>query len=310
MPKKIVIDCDPGIDDALAIALAHGNPDLDVVGLTTVAGNVGLAHTTNNARCLSAFYGMDAPVAAGADRPLVREPVVAEQVHGGNGLGGVRLPAATSTASAGYAADFLVDALAAAPGQIGLVAVGPLTNIALAVRKEPRIVEWARELVIMGGSYTRGNRTPAAEFNVLADPEAAAIVFGAGWRPVMIGLDLTAQARAVAAVRERWRGLGRLEAELISPILDFYGSHPHYRDEGPAVHDACAVAYAIDPGLFRAVPARVDVELHGRFTTGMTVTDFDAPAQRCNAEVATVLDTDRFWDLLQAAFSHVATRMS
>ncbi|MCX2732849.1 nucleoside hydrolase [Saccharopolyspora sp. NFXS83] len=309
MPKKVLIDCDPGIDDALAIAFAHGRPELELVGLTTVAGNVGLEHTTNNARCLAEFYGMDVPIAAGADRPLVRERVLADQVHGGNGLGGVVLPAAATPVVDRHAVDFIIDELAAAPGQISLLAVGPLTNIALAVRKEPRIVEWAREFVIMGGSYTRGNRTPAAEFNVLADPEAAAVVFDAGWRTTMIGLDLTAQARATADVRGRFAVLGRLESELISPILDFYGRHPQYREHGPAVHDACAVAYALDPGLFTTVPARVDVEIHGRFTSGMTVTDFAAPAARHNAEVATVLDAERFWNRLLEAFSHVATRM-
>ncbi|GAA3363770.1 nucleoside hydrolase [Saccharopolyspora gregorii] len=310
MPKKVLLDCDPGIDDALAIAYAHGSPELELVGITTVAGNVGLDHTTNNALRLTGFFGMDVPVVAGADRPLVRDVVLADEVHGGNGLGGVRLPAATSGVRDGHAVDFIIDTVAAAPGEISLVAVGPLTNVALAVRKEPRLVEQVREFVIMGGSYTRGNRTPAAEFNVLADPEAAAVAFGAGWRTTMIGLDLTAQARATAAVRGRFAGLGRLEAELISPILDFYGRHPQYRVEGPAVHDPCAVAYALDPGMFTTVPARVDVEVHGRFTSGMTVTDFAAPAELHNAEVATVLDTERFWASLFTALGRVATGMA
>lgn len=309
MPKKVLIDCDPGIDDALAIAFAHGSPELDVVGLTTVAGNVDLARTTDNALRLAAFFGMDVPVAAGAGRPLVRERTQAGDVHGGNGLGGVLLPAATAAAVDGHAVDLIVDALAAAPGEISLVAVGPLTNIALAVRKEPRIVEWAREFVVMGGSYTRGNRTPAAEFNVLADPEAAAVAFGAGWRTTMIGLDLTAQARATADVRGRFAALGRLESELLSPILDFYSQHRQYRAEGPAVHDACAIAQVLDQGLLRTVPARVDVETQGRFTAGMTVTDFDAPAEDCGTDVATVLDTESFWNRVLSAFDRVASRM-
>lgn len=308
MPKQVLIDCDPGIDDALALAFAHGSPELDVVGVTTVAGNVDLARTTDNALRLTGFFGMDVPVAAGAGRPLLRERMQAGDVHGDNGLGGVQLPPATAAAVDGHAVDLIVDTLAAKPGEVSLVAVGPLTNIALAVRKEPRIVEWAREFVVMGGSYTRGNRTPAAEFNVLADPEAAAVVFGAGWRTTMIGLDLTAQARATAAVRDRFGELGRLEAELLTPILDFYARHRQYRAEGPAVHDACAIAQVLDAGLIKAVPARVDVETQGRFTSGMTVTDFDAADS--NADVATELDTAAFWDRVLSAFERVAAGLA
>ncbi|KAA5829668.1 nucleoside hydrolase [Saccharopolyspora hirsuta] len=306
MAKKILIDCDPGIDDALALGLAHGSPELDVVGVTTVGGNVELAHTTDNALRLRDFYGMDAPVARGAGRPLVREPRTAGEVHGNSGLGGAVLPEPKSALSEQHAVDFIIDTLAASPGEISLTAVGPLTNIALALRKEPRLTEWVKEFVIMGGSYTRGNTNPAAEFNIVADPEAAAVVFNAPWRTVMIGLDLTHQARATADVRSGFADLGRLDAELLTPCLDFYGSHVSYQEEGPAIHDACAVAYVIDPGLFEAVPARVDVETQGRFTSGMTVTDFAAPADRHNAIVPTALDTERFWKLVTDAYRNVA----
>jgi purine nucleosidase len=312
--KKILIDCDPGIDDALAIALAHGSPELDVVGLTTVSGNVDVANTTRNALSLADFYGMTVPVARGAGHPLVREPRWSADVHGNTGLGNTSLPAPKATPVSQHAVDFIIDTLAAAPGEISLTAIGPLTNIALALRKEPRIAEWAAEFVIMGGSFTRGNRSPAAEFNIGADPEAAAIAFSTAWRRgaaklVMIGLDLTAQARAVAQVRSRFDALGRLEAELLTPCLDFYSQHRQYRAEGPAIHDACAVAYVLDPGLIETVPARVDIETQGRFTSGMTVTDFDAPGERHNALVATHLDTESFWDVVLGAFQHVAEHM-
>ncbi|GAB3296477.1 nucleoside hydrolase [Parasphingorhabdus pacifica] len=307
MTKKILIDCDPGIDDALAIALAHGSPDLDVVGVTTVGGNVDLANTTNNALCLVDYYGMSGvPVARGAGRPLVREARTASGVHGAHGLGDAVLPAAEGAVAEEHAVDFIIDALRAAPGEISLVAVGPLTNIALALRKEPRIAEWAAEFVMMGGSYSRGNVTPAAEFNIFADPEAASVVFGGAWRPVLIGLDLTAQARATVEVRKRFAGLGRLESELLTPCLDFYSQHPQYRELGPAVHDACAVAYAADPGLTTAVPARVEVETQGRFTAGMTVVDFEAQVESHNALVATELDRDGFWDRLSKSFERVS----
>ncbi|MDA3645781.1 nucleoside hydrolase [Saccharopolyspora indica] len=309
MAKKILIDCDPGIDDALALGLAHGSPALEVVGVTTVGGNVELEHTTDNALRLRDFYGMDAPVARGAGRPLVREPRTAGEVHGNSGLGGAVLPAPKSELSGQHAVDFIIDALAASPGEISLTAVGPLTNIALALRKEPRITEWVKEFVIMGGSFTRGNTNPAAEFNIVADPEAAAVAFGAPWRTVMIGLDLTHQARASAEVRAGFADLGRLDAELLTPCLDFYGSHVSYQEKGPAIHDACAVAYVIDPGLFESVPARVDVETQGRFTSGMTVTDFAAPADAHNAIVPTELNTEGFWSLVTDAYRNVAATL-
>ncbi len=230
-------------------------------------------------------------------------------MHGNTGLGGVVLPEPKSKPSDRHAVDFIIDALAAAPGEISLTAVGPLTNIALALHKEPRITEWAKEFVIMGGSYTRGNTNPAAEFNILADPEGAAVAFNAPWRTVMIGLDLTYQARATAAVRSRFTSLGRLDTELITPGLDFYGQHISYRDEGPAIHDACAVAYVIDPGLFQTRSARVDVETQGRFTSGMTVTDFNATPDLHNVDVATTLDAERFWTLLTDAFRNVADNL-
>lgn len=306
--KRILLDCDPGIDDALAIALAHGSPAAEVAGITTVAGNVGLEHTTPNALALAEFYGMDVPVARGAERPLVRPGSAASEVHGNTGLGDVVLPTAKAEPVSEHAVDHIVNTVAASPGEISLVAVGPLTNIALALRKEPRITEWVREFVIMGGSYTRGNFSPAAEFNIAADPEAAGVVFEAPWRTVMFGLDLTHQARATAAVRQRFTGLGRLQDELLSPCLDFYGSNRQYREHGPAIHDACAVAYVIAPELFTLTEARVDVETSGRFSSGMTVTDFE-PEVASNATVATTLDQEGFWNLVTDSFERVSSAM-
>lgn len=302
--KKVLIDCDPGIDDALALTLAHGSPELDVVGVTTVGGNVELAHTTDNALRLRDFLGMTAPVARGAGQPLVAEAINAPAVHGVAGLGEAQLTAARTELDPRHAVQLIIDVLGASPGEVSLVATGPLTNIALALRTEPRITEWAADFTIMGGSYTRGNRTPAAEFNILADPDAAAVAFEAGWTTTMVGLDLTLQARATAEVRERFAELGRLEAELITPCLDFYSRHRSYRELGPAIHDACAVAHLIDPSLMTTVPARVDVETRGRFTTGMTVTDF--ASDDLNAAVATELDADRFWTLLTESFRNAS----
>ena len=221
--QKIIIDCDPGIDDALALAFAAGHPELDLRGITTVAGNVGLDKTTANALRVRDFVGMpDVPVLAGCPRPLLRPPLHARDVHGDSGLGAASIPEASSGPADGHAVDFLASATAAEPGQITLIAIGPLTNVALALRRYPELVSQVRNFVIMGGSAGRGNVTPAAEFNIAADPEAAAIVFGAGWTVTMVGLDVTLQARATAAVRDRMRGLGRLADELVLPSLAGY----------------------------------------------------------------------------------------
>lgn len=308
MTQKILMDCDPGIDDALAIVFAWGHPDLELLGITTVAGNVGLDKTTANAIRVREFIGaVDVPVVAGSPRPLLRAPITADRAHGESGLEGARLPAPVSAPRAGHAADFLADTIAAAPGEITLVATGPLTNVALAVRRAPEMVSQVRDLVIMGGSAGRGNVTPAAEFNIFADPEAAAIVFDAGWTVTMVGLDVTLEARAGTAVRERLSGLGRLADDLLLPCIAGYVTRPG--DAGPAVHDVCAVASVASPGLFRRVPARVDVETAGRWTAGMTVTDFDAPPRARNARVAMHIDVPGFWDLVLGAYSLTAAAM-
>jgi purine nucleosidase len=214
------------------------------------------------------------------------------------------LPEATLAVHDVPAVDFIIDTLRAAPGSIHLVATGPLTNIALALEREPAIARWVASFTIMGGSFTRGNATVAAEFNIWADPEAARIVFDADWRVTMIGLDLTLQAQANAAVISRLKELGTLADELIVPLATFY-FNPNIPDwDGQAVHDVCAVAYVARPDLFRVEAARVDVETSGEFTTGMTVVDFDPAVP--NALVATKLDVAGFWAYVESVYAKVA----
>ena len=225
MATRIILDCDPGIDDALAIAFAHGHPGIDLVGITTVAGNVGLAKTTANALAVCEFIGAaGTPVTAGCAGPLLRPALDARQVHGDSGLGGAVLPPAAASPADGHAIDYLIETVRAAPGEITLVATGPLTNIALAVQREPRLADWVREFVIMGGSAGRGNVTPAAEYNIWADPEAAAAVFRAGWTVTMLGLDVTLRTGANEAVLRRMGELGPLGTQLLLPALEQYRS--------------------------------------------------------------------------------------
>jgi purine nucleosidase len=224
-------------------------------------------------------------------------------VHGEGGLGNVSLPAATLGTSDRHAVDVILDAVHAAPGEIHLVATGPLTNIALALQRDAELVDLVASFTIMGGSYTRGNATPAAEFNIYADPEAAALVFEAGWRVTMVGLDLTLQAIVDEGIVDRMHQLGRLGVELVAPLATFWTNPLDDDWDGQALHDVCAVAYVARPDLFVTKPARVDVELDGTFTRGMTVVDFHG--SQPNALVPMKLDVPGFWDYVHDAWGNV-----
>lgn len=214
MSKKIILDCDPGHDDAVAILLAVGNPNIDLLGVTTVGGNQSLDKVTYNARAvLEKAHATDVPVHAGCDRPLVRKQEVAASIHGETGLDGVELPEPSRPLEAGHAVNWIIDTIMSnEPGTITLVPTGPLTNIAMAARMEPRIVERVKEVVLMGGGYHVGNWSAVAEFNIKVDPEAAHIVFNEAWPITMVGLDLTHQALCTPEVQQRIEALA-----LISP---------------------------------------------------------------------------------------------
>lgn len=311
--RTIVLDCDPGHDDAIALMLAEADERIDLAAVTTVGGNQTLAKVTRNARATATLIGMTGvPVAAGCERPLVREALVAEDIHGESGLDGVDLPEPTVPLDPRHAVDLIIDTvMERAPREVTLVPTGPLTNIAMAARKEPRIVDRVREVVFMGGGYHTGNWSPVAEFNIRADPEAAHIVVGETWPVTMVGLDLTHQALATPGVEDRIRALGSDVSDFVVGLLDFFRGA--YREaqgfEDPPVHDPCAVAYLIDPTVVTTRRAPLDVELRGELTVGMTVADFRAPAPRdCHTRVATALDNERFWDLVVDAVEVLGRR--
>ena len=311
MTERILLDCDPGHDDALAMILAAGDPRVELVAVTTCAGNQTVEKVTRNALAVCAIAGIDVPVAAGAAAPLVRPQRVAPDIHGESGLDGPVLPAAVREVDPRHAVDLIVDVVMAAdPGTITLVPTGPLTNIALAMAKEPRIVERVKRVVLMGGSYTRGNTTPAAEFNILADPEAAQAVFAASWPVTMVGLDLTHQATADDDVVARIAAIGSPLSAFVVDVLRFFGSTYRERQgfDAPPVHDLCCVALLCDPAVATTRSAFVAVELTGTWRTGMTVTDFtDLLGQAHNTDVATELDKPLLWDMTIGAITALST---
>jgi purine nucleosidase len=310
MARKIVLDCDPGHDDAVALLVAHGHPGIELLAVTTVAGNQTLPKVTRNALVVATVGGITGvPVAAGCDRPLLRPGIVAADIHGDSGLDGPVLPEPTVPPDPRHAVDLIVETvLAHPPGTVTLVPTGPLTNIALAVRKEPRLAERVAEVVLMGGAYGPGNRTPVSEFNVAADPEAARIVFGEPWPVTMVGLDLTHQATATPDVVARIAGLDTAPARFVAALLEAFGA-AYARVQGfaaPPVHDPCAVALVADPGVLATRRAPLDVELHGTLTAGMTVVDLRGPEPAdCRSRVATALDRERFWDLVVDALARL-----
>ncbi len=301
MPRKIILDCDPGHDDAVAILLAHAHPEIDLLAVTTVAGNQTLAKTTLNARRICTLGGIDVPIAAGASEPLTRALVVAEDIHGESGLDGPSLPEPTVDVVDRHAADLIVELVRAHPGEVTLVPVGPLTNVAEALRRSPGLDGEIREIVFMGGSAGRGNTTPLAEFNVKVDPEAAQLVLDADVPVTMVGLDITHQAAATEDVVRRIRALGSPVGDVVADLMVFFAST--YLDvfglPAPPLHDPVAVARVIAPELVRTQETFLAVETEGRWTAGATVVDLHGVLRRPpNAQVALELDVDGFWDLL------------
>jgi purine nucleosidase/pyrimidine-specific ribonucleoside hydrolase len=297
-PRPVLLDCDPGHDDAVAILLAAGRPDaIELRAVTTVGGNAELAKVTLNARRVLTLAGVtDVPVAAGAAGPRRGDLITALEVHGESGLDGAELPEPAMALDPREAVELMVER-----GPATVVATGPLTNVAALLERSPQTVQ---EIVWMGGSTGRGNTRPYAEFNALVDPEAAEIVFSSGVPLTMVGLNLTHQAQATPEVVERLRAVGNPAAEATIGWLSFFADtyRTVYGMAGPPVHDACAVALVIDSSVLSTVDAFVAIETEGRWTRGATVVDLHGRLEQPpNAKVAMDLDVTRFWDLVVGA---------
>ncbi len=299
-PTSIILDCDPGHDDAIALLLALASPELELVGVTTVSGNQTVDKTTNNALRVLEFVGRaDVPVHAGADRPLVRDRLVASYVHGETGLDGPDLPHPETDVRSGHAVDYLAEQIRAREGRLTLVATAPLTNVALLLALHPDARP--ERIVLMGGSVGEGNRTPAAEFNIWADPEAAKRVFASGVDVTMIGLDVTHRALITSRHTDQLRAGGRVGA-MVAELMDFYSLfhrklYPEL--EGSPMHDPVAVAHVAIPGLVEVRDAFIDVDCGWEQGRGRTNVDWrgrtDAPV---NAKIGLDVDGDAFLELV------------
>jgi pyrimidine-specific ribonucleoside hydrolase len=308
--RPVILDGDPGHDDALAILLACASPELDLLGVTTVGGNAGLENTTRNAlRVLTVLGRTDVPVAAGAERPLVRDPMIQVNFHGESGLDGADLPEAAFDARPESAIELTAALVRASSQPVTLVPTGPLTNIALFLRAFPSLHARLGAISLMGGSLGAGNTTASAEFNIWQDPEAAAIVIGAGIPILMAGLDVTHQALVLPPDIARLDALGTRTGSVFADLMRFFAIHHRnrYGWDGPPIHDAVAVAVLIAPWLIKRRRMRIDVETGDGLTRGRTVSDEEGIAGRpINAEVGVALERERFLDLVVDAVARFA----
>jgi purine nucleosidase len=304
MARRVIFDTDPGQDDAVAILAALASPELDVLGIVTVAGNIPLHHTTRNALRLVELAGRsEVPVHAGCDRPMRRRLVTAEHVHGPTGLDGPDWPEVTTRVGAAHGVDVLIETVRTNPEKsVTILALGPLTNVAMALVKAPDIAVRLEGIVLMGGAYFEvGNITPAAEFNIFVDPEAAAIVFGAGVPLTVLPLDVTHQMRSTPERIEAFRGLGNKAGAAVAQMLSFSEGFDlkKYGWDGAPLHDPCVTAFLLQPEIFEGRQINVEIELASELTRGMTVADYWGVTDRPkNAFYVRSGDAEAFYALL------------
>ncbi|WP_368174217.1 pyrimidine-specific ribonucleoside hydrolase RihA [Aeromonas sp. s13] len=303
MVLPVILDCDPGHDDAIALILALASPELNVLAVTTSAGNQTPDKTLNNAQRILTLLGRDdIPLAAGAPKPLARELIIADNVHGESGLDGPKLPDPAFAPQAMTGLELMAKCLRESPEPVTLVPTGPLTNIALLLAAHPELKSKIARIVLMGGAAGAGNWTPAAEFNIYVDPEAADMVFKSGIPITMCGLDVTHEAQVMDEDIERVRAITNPVAQCVAGLLDFfmiYHRDPKWGFAGAPLHDPCTIAWLLNPALFHGVECRVDIETRGEHTVGMTVVDrYGLSGKPANALVLLGLDRAGFIDLL------------
>ncbi|ALR75965.1 pyrimidine-specific ribonucleoside hydrolase RihA [[Enterobacter] lignolyticus] len=311
MTHPIIIDCDPGHDDAIAIVLALASPELSVKAITSSAGNQTPEKTLRNVlRMLTLLNRSDIPVAGGAVKPLMRELIIADNVHGESGLDGPALPEPGFAPQPCTAVELMAKTLRESPEPVTLVSTGPQTNVALLLNSHPELHSNIARIVIMGGAMTLGNWTPAAEFNIFVDPEAAEIVFQSGIPVVMAGLDVTHKAQIHAEDIERFRAIGNPTATIVAELLDFFMEY-HKQEKwgfvGAPLHDPCTIAWLLKPEIFTTVDRWVGVETQGKYTQGMTVVDYYfLTGNQPNATVILDVDRQAFVDLLAERLARYA----
>ena len=300
--RKIILDCDPGHDDAVAILLAAREPSLELLGITVVAGNQTLENTQRNARNVLQWVGSDVPVYAGCSGPMVRDKVIAGDIHGSTGLDGPVFPPLHKELEPEHAVSFLIRTLLASQGDITVVTTGPMTNLAMALRLEPRITEKIARIVLMGGSITNGNVSPAAEFNILADAEAASVCFRSGRPITMVGLDVTRKVLCYPEIVERMGRIGNPASELFVALMEHFCKTQKavFGWEGGPLHDPVTIASLIDPQLLTLKHMNVQIDIRSAQSYGRTNCDaFGYLRLPPTADVAVDIDVPRFWDIVE-----------
>ncbi len=300
--RPIIIDCDPGVDDAIALLLAFASPELEILGITTVAGNVPLALTHSNARKICELANrLDIPVYGGCPRPLLQPLHTAEDIHGKTGLDGVALPEPTLTLQPEHAVSFLVRALERASEPITLATLGPLTNVAIALIQSPSIAGKIQDIVMMGGAITHGNITPAAEFNMYVDPHAASVVFNSGIPITLLSLDVTHQVITTPERLAKIRAIATPVAHAAADLLAFYGQvdSDRYHMPGGPLHDPNVIAYLLHPNLYDGTLCHVAIETVSPYALGQTIVDiWGASGKPANATAIQTVDAEGFYELL------------
>jgi len=302
MRRKIILDCDPGHDDAIAILLAGNNPMFDLLGITVESGNQTLAKTGRNALNLVQYLELDVPVCLGAVNPIIKEVEVCEAIHGETGLDGFDFPDLEIDYDKRHAIDFIIEEVLKSDHKVTIITTGPMTNVALAIRKNPEILNNIQEFVLMGGSYQNGNVTPAAEFNIYCDPEAAHIVFNTGLKVIMVGLDVTRKVLVLPEIIDRMSEIDNKASDLFVKLMRVFNENQLrvFGFEGAPLHDPLTLAYLIDHSVLSLEHVHCDIDISHGTSYGRTNCDmFDYLELPKNTFVATEVDVDKFWDIIE-----------